>query len=161
MVILDKNARGLLGADMFARLSRIRLFSLALLLCAAFSAQAQDCSDYVNGPLDGFAGDVAPSQLQIDRNCTARNYSASNPLGTDFSFFMQQGQTNERGLTVFDKVVHTGNLLTFENLPIVPAGEHFVIEITVLLEDTSTSTQSTQFVNTAKRDFGTYGIATR
>ncbi len=35
MVILDKNARGLRGADTFMRLSRIRLFSLVLLLCAA------------------------------------------------------------------------------------------------------------------------------
>ncbi|MDH3417083.1 MAG: hypothetical protein OEM64_12305, partial [Gammaproteobacteria bacterium] len=82
MVILDKNVRGLRGAGTFTRLSRIRLFSFVLLLCAAFSAQAQDCSDYVNGTLDGFAGDIAPSQLQIDRNCTVRNYPASNPLGT-------------------------------------------------------------------------------
>ena len=161
MVILNKNARGLRDADTLTRLSRIRLFSFLLLLCAAFSAQAQDCSDYVNGTLDGYAGDVAPSQLQIDRNCTARNYPASKPLGTNFSFFTQPGQTNERWLTVVDKVVHTGNLLTFENFPIVPAGEKFIIEITVVLKDTSTNTPSTQFVNAAKRDFGTYGIATQ
>jgi len=43
---------------------------------------------------------------------------------------------------------------------IVPAGEQFVIEITVVLEDTPTNTPSTQFVNTAKWDFGTYEIAT-
>ncbi len=129
MVILDKNARGLRGADTLTRLSRLRLFSLVLLLCAAFSAQAQDCSDYVNGTLDGFAGDVAPSQLQIDRHCTVRDYPASNPPGTNFNFFTQPGQTNERWFTIFEKVVHTGNLRTFENFPIVPAGEQFMIEI--------------------------------
>jgi hypothetical protein len=129
MVILDKNARGLRGADTLTRLSRLRLFSLVLLLCAAFSAQAQGCSGYINGALDGFAGDVAPSQLQIDRHCTVRDCPASSPPGTNFSFFTQPGQTNGRWFTVFDKVVHTGNLLTTESLPIVPAGEQFMIEI--------------------------------
>ena len=68
--------------------SRIRflLLSLVLLLGAAFPAQAQDCSDYPGGVIDGFAGDTAPSQLQIDRNCTIRNFPASNPLNTNFSF---------------------------------------------------------------------------
>jgi hypothetical protein len=160
MVILDKNARGLRGTDTLTRLSRLRLFSPVLLLCAAFSAQAQDCSGYVNCTLDGFAGNVAPSQLQIDRNRTVRDYPASNPPGTNFSFFTQPGQTNERWFTAFDKVVHTGNLRTFENFLIVPASEQFIIEITVVLEDTPTNMSSTQFVNTAKWDFGTYEIAT-
>ncbi len=82
MVILDKNARGLRDARWFATRSGIQPFAFVLLLCAAFSAQAQDCSDYTNGTLDGFAGDLPPSQLQIDRNCTIRNYPASNSLGT-------------------------------------------------------------------------------
>ena len=96
MVILDKNARALCGERRFTTRSSSRLFTVVLLLCAAFSAQAQDCSDYVNGTLDGFAGDVAPSRLQIDLICAVRNYPASNPLGTNFSFFTQPGQTNER-----------------------------------------------------------------
>jgi hypothetical protein len=48
--------------------------------------------------------------LQIDRNCTVRNYPASNPLNTNFSFFTQPGQTNERWLIIFDNVVHTGQM---------------------------------------------------
>ncbi len=251
-----------------------RVFSLVSLLCCAFAANAQDCSDYTNGTLDGFAGDIAPSQLQIDRNCTVRNYPASNPLGTNFSFFTQPGQTNERWLIIFDNVVHTGNMscnsvlehkiwftngssskikqncqnllipvekidkrnpagqttaaigvpftytltspvlfdpgtdtvintsgsvndlhgitiwddlnatgadltfvgydaywkdtgdpishtfsnvggaLTFDNFPIVPAGRQFVIELTVVLEDSPANLPGTQFVNTAKWDFG-------
>jgi uncharacterized repeat protein (TIGR01451 family) len=80
-----------------------------VLLGAASSARAQDCSDF-GGVLDGFAGDIPPSQLQIDQNCTIRNYPASNPLSTNFSFFTQPGQTDERYLVIFDNVVHTGNM---------------------------------------------------
>ena len=90
--------------------SVVRLVTLTLLLCVAVSAQAQDCSDYPNGLLDGFAGTIAPSQLQVDQNCTVRNYPASNPLGTNFSFFTQPGQNPDRWLIVFDNVVHTGQM---------------------------------------------------
>jgi len=279
MTQLDSNSRALRGT--FSLTERIRsvrqtvlIMVVALLTLGALPAQAQDCSDYPNGTLDGFAGDVAPSQLQIDRNCTIRNYPASNPVNTNFSFFTQPGQTNERWLIVFDNVVHTGNMscnavlehkiwftngssskikqncqnllipvekidkqnpagqttaaigvpftytltspvlfdpgtdtvintsgsvndlhgitiwddlnasgvdltylghtaywktsgapiphtfanagdnLTFDNFPIVPAGEQFVIEITVVLEDTPANAPGTQFVNTAKWDFG-------
>ena len=82
----------------------------AWLALAASAAQAQDCSDYPGGVLDGFAGDIAPSQLLVDRNCTIRNYPASNPLNTNFSFFTQPGQNPERWLVVFDNVVHTGQM---------------------------------------------------
>ena len=88
----------------------IRVLTLALLLGMAVSASAQDCSDYPVGLLDGFAGTVAPSQLQVDRNCTVRNYPASNPMGTNFSFFTQPGQNPNRWLIIFDNVVHTGQM---------------------------------------------------
>jgi hypothetical protein len=238
------------------------------------NAAAQACSDYPNGVLDGFAGDIPPSQLQIDRNCTIRNFPASNPISTNFSFFTQPGQTNERWLVVFDNVVHTGNMscnathehkiwftngssskikqncqnllipvekidkanppgqntaaigvpftytltmpvlfdpatdtvinvagsvndlhsatlwddlnatgvdltylshaaywkdtgapvphtftnvggfLTFDGIPIIPAGDQIVIEITVVLDDSPVNVVGTQFINTAKWDFG-------
>ncbi len=250
------------------------LLAVALLLAVSFDASADDCSDYTNGLLDGFAGTVAPSQLQIDRNCTVRNYPASNPLSTNFSFFTQPGQTDERWLIVFDNVVHTGQmacnavaghkiwftngsstqiqedcqnllipvekidkqnppgpgtvpvgvpftyrltlpilfdpatgnaintagsvndlhgitlwddlnaigadlsyvshvaywldtsapvphtfsnvggLLTFDNFPIVTAGRQIIVELTVILDNTPANTVGTQFVNTAKWDFG-------
>ena len=251
-----------------------RLFAFVLLLGAAFTAQAQDCSDYPNGVIDGFAGGIAPSQLQIDRNCTIRNFPASNPLNTNFSFLTQPGQTEERWLIVFDNVVHTGQMacnsvsghkiwftngsstsiqegcqnllipvekidkqnpagqstaaigvpftytltmpvlfdaatgtvintsgslndlhavtvwddlnatgvdltyvshvaywedtgapvahtfsnvggaLTFDNFPIVPAGRQIVVELTVVLDNTPANAPGTQFINTAKWDFG-------
>ena len=40
-----------------------------LLLAVAFSARAEDCSDYPGGVLDGAAGTVAPVQLNIDQDC--------------------------------------------------------------------------------------------
>jgi len=257
-----------------ARSIGIRLLALALLMLAAQTARAEDCSDYPGGLIDGFAGTPAPSQLQIDRNCTIRNFPANNPLPTNFSFLTQPGQTDERWLVVFDNVVHTGQMacnsvaghriwftngssttiqedcqnllipvekidkqnpvgrttavvgepftysltmpvlfdpatqtvinnagslndlhgvtvwddlnttgadlsyvshvaywlgggspvshtfsnvggvLTFDNFPIIPAGEQIVIELTVVLDDTPANVPGTQFINTAKWDFG-------
>ena len=224
--------------------------------------------------IDGFVTPCPPSQIQIDGNCTIRNFPASNPLTTNFSFYTQPGQTDERWLVIFDNVVHTGQMscnavqghkiwftngssstiqascqnllipvekidkqnpagqttatigvpftykltipvlfdpatgtvinssgspndlhgitvwddlnatgvdlsyvshiaywlddgtpvphtfsnvggvLTFDNFPIVPAGRQFVIELTVVLNDTPTNVPGTQFINTAKWDFG-------
>ena len=252
----------------------VRLFAFVLLMLSAASVRAENCTEYVNGLLDGFAGTVAPSQLQIDRICTIRNYPAGNPLGTNFSFLTQPGQTDQRWVVIFDNVVHTGQmacnavaghkiwftngsstsiqegcqnflipvekidkqnpagqttaaigvpftykltspvlfdpatgtvintsgslndlhgitiwddlnetgadltylshvaywedsgapiahtfsnvggLLTFDNFPIVPAGQQFVVEITVVLDNTPANAPGTQFVNTAKWDFG-------
>jgi hypothetical protein len=89
---------------------RIQLLAFVLLFGASFAARAENCSDYPGGILDGATGTVAPSQLNIDRNCTVRNYPASNPLSTNFSFYTQPGQTDQRWLVIFDNVVHTGQM---------------------------------------------------
>ena len=249
------------------------LLALVGVVGSASPADAQACSDF-GGVLDGFAGDIAPSQLQIDQNCTIRNYPASNPIDTNFSFFTQPGQNDERWLVIFDNVVHTGNMscnsvlehkiwfvngssskikqncqnllipvekidkaippgppfaaigvpftytltmpvlfdpatdtviddqgsandlhgitliddlnetgvdlsyvshtatlessgapvphtfsnvggvLTFDNFPIVPAGEQIIIQLTVVLEDTPANAPGTSFINIARWDFG-------
>jgi large repetitive protein len=88
----------------------IQLAAFALSTLLALPALAVNCSD---APYFGVIdGDVvpAPSQIQIDANCTIRNFPASNPLGTNFSFLTQPGQTEERWLVIFDNVVHTGNM---------------------------------------------------
>ncbi len=88
----------------------------ALLLCALASlavpahADSFDCSDFPNRTLDGFVDPVPPDQIQINGNCTIRNFPASNPLTTNFSFLTQPGQTDERWLIVFDNVYHTGQM---------------------------------------------------
>ncbi len=87
-----------------------QLLTVLALLGLSVAANAQACSDYPGGILDGNVEPNPPSQLQIDRTCTIRNYPASNPLNTNFSFFTQPGQNDERWLIVFDNVVHTGQM---------------------------------------------------
>lgn len=86
------------------------MLCLLLLGAQAVPSWAEDCSDYPNGVLDGFAGTPAPSQLNIDRNCTIRNYTAANPFDTNISFFTSPGQNNQRWIVIFDNVVHTGQM---------------------------------------------------
>ena len=49
----------------------------------------------------------SPSQIQIDGNCTIRNFPASNPLTSNISFF---GNNPTSWLVIFDNVVFTGNM---------------------------------------------------
>lgn len=252
----------------------LRCAAVLLAFAAALPARAENCSDFPNGIIDGETGIVPPSQIQVDRTCTIRNFPADNPLNTNFSFYTQPGQNPERWLVIFDNVVHTGQMscnsvhehiiwftngsstaiqegcqnllipvekidkrnpaetttaavgvpftytltipvlfdagtgtvidefgspnelhsvtviddlnatgadlsyvghvaywedtglpvahtfandngvLTFDNFPIIPADDQMIIELTVVLEDTPSNTVGTQFVNTAKWEFG-------
>ncbi|MDX1482501.1 MAG: hypothetical protein R3315_12535, partial [Woeseiaceae bacterium] len=95
-----------------SRLPRLvlELAAVAALLGAALPAQAENCSDFPGGILDGATGATPPSQIQVDRNCTIRNFPADNPLNTNFSFYTQPGQNDDRYLVIFDNVVHTGQM---------------------------------------------------
>ena len=88
---------------------KILLFPLALLLLSAIPARAQSCVA-MGGMIDGFVNPVPPSQIQIDGNCTFRNFPASNPLTTNISFFTNPGNNNERWLVIFDNVDFIGNM---------------------------------------------------
>ena len=94
------------------RRSLRRVLAGAVLLLGSFAANAQavDCSSFPNATLDGFVNPNPPSNINIDTNCTIRNFPASNPLDTNFAFFTQPGQTDERWLIIFDNVVHTGQM---------------------------------------------------
>jgi len=101
--------RGNSGVAGRSRMS-IRLLAAAMLLLFAGPALAANCSDAPYfGVIDGDVVD-APDQIQIDQNCTIRNFPASNPLITNFSFLTQPGQTENRWLVVFDNVFHVGNM---------------------------------------------------
>src|SRR5262250_727409 len=80
------------------------LFPLALLLLSAVPAQAQssvNCPSPTNGAvIDGFVNPVPPSQIDINGNCTIRNFPASNPLTSNISF----AGTGRGWLVVFDNV---------------------------------------------------------
>ena len=88
----------------------IAAFGALVLLLSVEAAQAVNCSDAPYfGVIDGnFVS--APDQIQIDTNCTIRNFPSPNILGTNFSFYTQPGGNDERWLVVFDNVVHTGNM---------------------------------------------------
>ncbi len=71
--------------------------------------------------IDGFVNyPVPPSQINIDGNCTIRNYPASNPLTSNISFF---GSNPTSWLVIFDNVVHTGNMSCNLNV----SGEHDLV----------------------------------
>jgi len=95
-----------------ARGSRIglTLLAAALSLAIAGPARAEDCVADLGGLIDGFVDPVPPSQIQIDGDCTIRNFPADNPLTSNISFFTQPGQNPDRWLVIFDNVVHTGNM---------------------------------------------------
>src|SRR5262245_43884845 len=86
------------------------LFVFAVSLLTATPAPAQggvDCVAERGGLIDGFVNPVAPSQINIDGNCTIRNFTASNPLTSNISWF---GNNPTSWLLVMDNVVFTGNM---------------------------------------------------
>ena len=88
----------------------LRLLLALTLLATGKVALAEDCVADLGGVLDGYVTPVPPSQIQIDGICRIRNYPASNPMSTNFSFLTQPGQTQERWIVIFDNVVHTGQM---------------------------------------------------
>jgi hypothetical protein len=92
------------------------LLAGVLLLGAAFSARAENCSDYPGGLLDGAAGTPDPTQLQIDRDCTIRNYPQSNPFDSNINFYSEPNDPDvERYLVIFDNVYFTGQMSCNDN----------------------------------------------
>src|SRR5215831_3411435 len=88
---------------------KILLFAFALLLLSAVPAHAQSvggCVVNFGGVIDGFVNPVPPSQINIDGNCTIRNFPASNPLTSNISF----AGTLTGALVIFDNVDFIGNL---------------------------------------------------
>jgi len=91
---------------------RILLFLFGLLLLTLLTsvpARAQSvggCVANFGGVIDGFVTSVAPSQINIDGNCTIRNFPASNPLTSNISF----SGTGRGWLVIFDNVDFIGNM---------------------------------------------------
>src|SRR5215470_13479517 len=88
---------------------RILLFVFGLLLLSAVSVHAQSvggCVANFGGVIDGLVNPVPPSQINIDGNCTIRNFPVSNPLTSNISFT----GTGRGWLVVFDNVDFVGNL---------------------------------------------------
>ena len=77
-----------------------------------------------------------------------------NATGASLSYVSHIAYWRSTGAPVPHTFSNVGGVLTFDNFPIVPAGEQFVIEVTVVLNDTPANAPGTQFINTAKWDFG-------
>src|SRR5215475_11649815 len=89
---------------------KILLFTCALLPLTALPARAQSvggCVANFGGVIDGFVNPVSPSQINLDGNCTIRNFPATNPLTSNISWF---GNNPTSFLLIFDNVVFTGNM---------------------------------------------------
>ena len=78
-----------------------------------------------------------------------------NATGVDLSYVSHTAYLQS---TVDAPVSHTfsnvNGLLTFDNFPIITAGEQIIIELTVVLNATPVNAIGTQFINTASWDFG-------
>src|SRR5579864_2978205 len=88
---------------------KILLFPLAVLLLSAVPARAQSvggCVANFGGVIDGFVNPVPPTQINIDGNCTIRNFPASNPLTANISFT----GTGSGWLVIFNNVDFIGNI---------------------------------------------------
>src|SRR5262252_6750342 len=83
------------------------LLAAVLLLGAASRAFALDCGAPAPAIIDGFVTPNPPAQINVQGNCTIRNFPASNPLTSNISYF---GMGTTPYLLVFDNVVHTGNM---------------------------------------------------
>ena len=77
-----------------------------------------------------------------------------NATGVDLTYISHTAYWADSGAPIAHTFDNTGGYLTFDNFPVVPAGEQFIIELTVVLEDTPANSIGTQFINTAKWDFG-------
>src|SRR5215831_15250483 len=76
-----------------------------------------------------------------------------NATGADMTFVSQRAYWLN-GTPIPYTFSNAGGVLTFSGLPTVPAGQQFVIELTVMLSDTAANVPGKQFVNTAKWQFG-------
>src|SRR5215475_16133516 len=88
---------------------KILLFAFAVLLLSAVPARAQSvggCVANFGGVIDGLVNPTPPSQINIDGNCTIRNFPASNPLTSNISF----AGTGRGFLVIFDNVDFIGNI---------------------------------------------------
>jgi large repetitive protein len=78
-----------------------------------------------------------------------------NDTGVDLTYLDHQAYWLNSGVEVPHSFSNVGGLLTFViNEPVIPAETQFVIDITVVLDASPVNTVGTQFVNTAKWEFG-------
>jgi len=99
---------GTIHVGMGSKWIAILFFICALSLLTATPARAADgCVADHGGVINGYVSPVPPARIEIDGNCTIRNFGASNPLSSNISFL---GNNLTSWLVIFDNVVHTGQM---------------------------------------------------
>jgi uncharacterized repeat protein (TIGR01451 family) len=77
-----------------------------------------------------------------------------NATGADLTYVSHTATFVSNGAPIPHTFSNNGGVLTFSGFPIIPAGQQFVINITVVLNDTPTNVPGKQFFNTANWQFG-------
>jgi uncharacterized repeat protein (TIGR01451 family) len=77
-----------------------------------------------------------------------------NATGADLTYVSHTATFVSNGTPIPHTFSNVGGVLTFSGFPIIPAGQQFVINITVVLNDTATNVPGKQFINTANWQFG-------
>jgi uncharacterized repeat protein (TIGR01451 family) len=78
-----------------------------------------------------------------------------NATGVDLTVVGHTVTWLDDGTPVPHTFANVGNVLTFDNIPIVAAGRQFAIALTVVLNNNpAVNVPGTQFINTARWDFG-------
>src|SRR5215470_12833740 len=77
-----------------------------------------------------------------------------NATGADLTYVSHTATWVKNGTPIPHTFSNAGGVLTFSGFPIIPAGQQFVINITVVLNDTPTNVPGKQFFNTANWQFG-------
>lgn len=77
-----------------------------------------------------------------------------NATGVDLTYLSYVAYWKGSGTSVPLTFSNVGGVLSFSNFPIIPAGQQIVIEITVVLNDTSTNMAGKVFTNTSAWSFG-------
>src|SRR5215468_10828793 len=85
-------------------------FTISLLSAKEARAQSDGCVSTYGGVIDGKINPIPPAHIQIDGNCTIRNFPGppgAGPFTSNISFY---GNNPTSWLVVFDNVVFTGNM---------------------------------------------------
>src|SRR5437773_10338138 len=77
-----------------------------------------------------------------------------NATGVALTYVRHTVTWLDDGTPVPHTFTNVGNILTFDNFPIVTAGRQFIINLTVVLNNTPVNAPAKQFINTANWDFG-------
>jgi uncharacterized repeat protein (TIGR01451 family) len=104
---------------------------------------------------DPATGQVINSQGSVNDLHSITVVDDLNATGVDLTYVSHTMTWLDDGTAVPHTFTNVGNVLTFDNIPIVAAGRQIVLALTVVLNNNPVvNTNGKQFINTATWDFG-------